>query len=78
MSKDLYLIDNSSVLKNLLGITDEKELDLAEAEISRANMMLLYEKGFEDYSTEGFCFIHKFLFGNNYDHNRCGKRFYKR
>ena len=25
--KDLYLIENSTVLKNLLGITDEKELD---------------------------------------------------
>ena len=38
---DLYLIPNSTVLKNLLGITNEKELDLAEAELSRANMMLL-------------------------------------
>lgn len=27
---DLYLISNSSVLKNLLGITNEKELDLAD------------------------------------------------
>lgn len=34
---DLYLIENSAVLKNLLGITNEKELDLAEAELSRAN-----------------------------------------
>lgn len=29
---DLCLQENSSVLKNLLGITDEKELDLAEYE----------------------------------------------
>ena len=29
---DLYLQENSSVLKNLLGITDEKKLDLAEYE----------------------------------------------
>ena len=43
---DLYLIPNSTVLKNLLGIKNEKELDLAEAELSRANMMLLYENGF--------------------------------
>ena len=63
---DLYLISNSTVLKNLLGITNEKELDLAEAELSRANMMLLYENGFSDFSSGGFCFIHKFLFGDVY------------
>lgn len=65
--KDLYLIENSTVLKNLLGITDEKELDLAEAELSRANMMLLYENGFNDFSSGGFCFIHKALFGDVYE-----------
>ena len=59
--KDLYLIENSTVLKNLLDITDEKELDLAEAELSRASMMLLYENGFDDFSSGGFCFIHKVL-----------------
>ena len=64
---DLYLISNSTVLKNLLGITNEKELDLAEAELSRANMMLLYEYGFSDFSSGGFLFIHKFLFGDDYD-----------
>ena len=64
---DLYLIANSTVLKNLLGITNEKELDLAEAELSRANMMLLYENGFGDFSSGGFCFIHKFLFGDVYE-----------
>lgn len=30
---DLYLIKNSNVLKNLLGITDEKELDVAEVKL---------------------------------------------
>lgn len=64
---DLYLIENSTVLKNLLGITNEQELDLAEAELSRANMMLLYEKGFSDFSSGGFCFIHKYLFGDVYE-----------
>lgn len=63
---DLYLLENSTVLKNLLGITNEKELDLAEAELSRANMMLLYENGFDDFSSGGFCFIHKALFGDVY------------
>ena len=65
--KDLYLIENSTVLKNLLGITDEKALDIAEAELSRANMMLLYEKGFSDFSSNGICFIHKELFGDVYE-----------
>ena len=65
--KDLYLIENSTVLKNLLGIANEKELDLAEAELSRANMMLLYENGFDDFSSGGFCFIHKALFGDVYE-----------
>ena len=63
---DLYLLENSTVLKNLLGITNEKELDLAEAELSRANMMLLYENGFDDFSSGGFCFIHKALFDDVY------------
>lgn len=65
--KDLYLYENSSVLRNLLGITNEKELDLAEAELSRANMMLLYENGFSDFTSNGICFIHKNLFGDVYD-----------
>lgn len=64
---DSYLYENSTVLKNLLGITDEKELDLAEAELSRANMMLLYEKGFSDFSSNGICLIHKELFGDVYE-----------
>ena len=64
---DSYLYNNSTVLKNLLGITDEKELDIAEAELSRANMMLLYENGFSDFSSNGICFIHKVLFGDVYE-----------
>ena len=64
---DLYLIENSKVLKNLLGITNENELDVAEAELSRANMMLLYENGFSDFSSNGICYIHKELFGDVYE-----------
>ncbi|MGN0539022.1 MAG: Fic/DOC family protein [Candidatus Fimenecus sp.] len=67
MNNDFYLIDNSSVLKNILGITNEDELDLAEAELSRANMILLYENGFNDFSSNGLCFIHKTLFGDIYE-----------
>jgi cell filamentation protein len=67
MMNDIYLIENSSVLKNKLGITDEKELDLAEAELSRMNMMLLYEEGFDDFSPEGLRYIHRILFRDVYD-----------
>lgn len=64
---DPYLYENSTVLKNLLGITEEKDLDIAEAELSRANMMLLYENGFSDFSSNGIRFIHKELFGDVYE-----------
>ncbi len=68
MSKyDIYLYEDSKILKNLLNIKDESELDLAEAELSRANMMILYEKGFSDFSPIGLCAIHKFLFGDVYE-----------
>ncbi len=30
-------------------------------------MMLLYENGFSDFSSGGFCFIHKYLFGEVYE-----------
>jgi cell filamentation protein len=64
---DSYLYKDSSVLRNLLNIHDEKELDLAEAELSRANMMILYEQGFDDFTSNGICTIHKTLFGDVYE-----------
>lgn len=64
---DPYLYEGSSVLRNLLNIHDEKELDFAEAELSQANMMLLYEQGFDDFSTLGIKTIHKVLFEDVYD-----------
>ena len=65
--KDIYLIDGSNVLKNKLNITQENDLDLAEAELSKARMMMLYDIGFDDFSSKGIQFIHKFLFGDVYD-----------
>ena len=63
---DMYLYEDVPVLRNKLGIKDEKILDRVEAEQSRAYMMMLYEKGFEDFSAEGLCEIHRFLFGDIY------------
>lgn len=64
---DPYLYDDIPVLKNKLDIRDEKTLDLIESEQSQANMMLLYERGFQDFSPSGLCTIHQFLFGDIYD-----------
>ena len=50
---DPYLYADTPVLKNKLDIRDEKVLDLVEAEQSRANMMLLYERGFSDFTPCG-------------------------
>lgn len=64
---DVYLYENVPVLKNKLGIKDEKTLDLVEAEQSRANMVLLYEHGFHDFSNRGIKRIHRELFGDIYE-----------
>jgi len=64
---DPYLYENTTVLRNLLNIKDNKALEIAEAEISSANMMLLYEKGFTDFSKSGLRKIHKALFSDIYD-----------
>lgn len=64
---DPYIYDDSSVLKNLLDIKDAKTLDLVEAEQSRANMMLLYEAGFNDFSSGGLRYVHQYLFGDIYE-----------
>lgn len=68
MSKyDIYLQDNSNVLKNRLGITDENALDKAESMMVRTRMALLYNSGFSEFSTTGICKLHKILFGDVYD-----------
>lgn len=68
MSKyDIYLQDNSNVLKNKLGITDEAALDTAESMMIRTRMALLYNSGFSDYSPIGVCKLHKILFGDVYE-----------
>lgn len=63
---DPYLYEGSTVLRNKLDILDEKALDLVEAEQSRAKMMVLYKRGFRNFSPAGLCEIHEFLFGGIY------------
>ena len=64
---DPYLYEYVPVLKNKLDIKNEKTLDRIEAEQSRANMMLLYEQGFQDFSLDGLREIHWILFGDIYE-----------
>lgn len=64
---DPYLYEDVPVLRNKLGIKTEKTLDLVEAEQSRANMMLLYDQRFSDFSPKGLRDIHRYLFGDIYD-----------
>lgn len=64
---DIYLYDDVPVLKNKLGIRDSNLLDTAEAGMSRANMMLLYESGFQDFSPAGLQEIHRRLFFDIYE-----------
>ena len=64
---DPYVYENTNVLRNLLNIQERKALEIAEAEISSANMMLLYENGFSDFSTNGVKEIHRAIFRDIYD-----------
>jgi len=66
-ANDPYVYKNTSVLRNLLNIQDNKALEIAEAEISSANMMLLYENGFSDFSTCGIQKIHRAIFRDIYE-----------
>ena len=56
-----------AVLRYKLDLKVGNTLNLIEAEQSRANMMLLNERGFSDFSPESQCWIHRFLFGDIYD-----------
>lgn len=64
---DPYLYDGTPVLRNKLGIRNEQALALVESEQSSANMMLLYEKGIDDFSPAGLQEIHRALFEDIYD-----------
>lgn len=64
---DIYLQNNSKVLKNKLGITDETVLDKAESIMASTKMALLYNSGFSDFSPNGVCEIHRIIFGDVYE-----------
>lgn len=64
---DSYFIPNTNVLKNNLGITDKKELEQAEIDISFLKNLELYEEPIKgDFDEEHLKNIHKYLFGEIY------------
>ena len=67
MKYDVYLFEDSNVLKNKLGIKNEAELDKAESEFASISMMSLIDSDFSDFSAKGVCKIHKIIFGDVYD-----------
>lgn len=64
---DPYLYPDSNVLTNLLNITDSDALNLAEAELSSANMMLLYDAGFSEFNATCLLELHHILFADIYE-----------
>lgn len=66
MNKDPYLDDNG-VLINLLGLTDEKELDRAEEDISYLKLLNIDSILPEKCDYEHMLAIHKHIFGDIYE-----------
>lgn len=66
--EDPYLIEGSTWLKNLLGITSTAELNEAEAAISAAAMTELIARPVAPtFDLKHLCRIHSRLFGDVYD-----------
>lgn len=63
-----YLIDDTTVLKNKLGITDSDELKQKEIEITVSKIAQLYFMGITgNFDEKYLCEIHKFIFEDIYD-----------
>ena len=63
-----YFYQNSPVLKNKLGITDEATLEAAERDITSVKMLMLRtNKPAGNFDFEHLSSIHKFIFGDIYD-----------
>ena len=63
-----YFYPNASVLKNKLGITDEKALETAERKITSMKLfMLRMDKFAGNFDFEHLSYIHKFIFGDIYE-----------
>lgn len=65
--RDPYFFDDCDVLKNRFNIRNEKELEEAESDISTVRLYNLYKNGYRNFSAEGFCALHRIIFGDVYD-----------
>ncbi len=63
----IYCYENSNVLKNKLGIKDNKNLAIYEAKITAAKLLILRETGISgNFDKMHFVGIHRFLFEDIY------------
>ena len=63
-----YIIGDTNVLKNKLGITDRFELQKKETEIVVSKLAYLYMRGMKgNFDQNHLCAIHKFLFEDIYE-----------
>lgn len=65
---DLYLIPDTDVLQNKLGITDKEILERAEADITYLKLLYI-DTWFENkpLNYETFLEVHKYIFGDLYE-----------
>lgn len=64
---DPYLIPNTDVLKNKLGITEKEELDRAEAFISQTKLFDADEKVKGNFDYKHLMNLHQYILGDVYD-----------
>ncbi len=70
VDNDPYLNKKTGVLRNLLGITNQKELDQAEAEISAVQISTLTiedKPPLKEFNWRLLCELHHYIFGDIYD-----------
>ncbi len=66
--KDPYLYDNADVLKNLLGIKDEKELEKAESSITYIKLLDIDKLADNcSFDARHLRLLHKYIFENIYE-----------
>lgn len=65
--RDPYLYENVPVLKNLPGIKNSEELKIAEGDLTRMSMGIVYVREYEKFNTETLRDIHRTIFGGLYE-----------
>lgn len=65
--RDPYLYEDVPVLKNLPGIKNSEELKIAEGDLTRMSMGIVYAREYEKFNMETLCDIHRTIFGGLYE-----------